>query len=255
MVPQQVPATTAGEVPTISGPDLTKRDAFEPGPSRNVQAIEVGLFLSLIVPSMILSLFVIGQGKVGFVITALAIIARDLALTGLILFFLWRNGEPVKRIGWTSRNCAKCVALGILLFPLLFVGAMLLEFVFLHLGLSAPSTPQPSSLSFTGWIEMPLAVVLVIVVAIAEETIFRGYLILRFVAIGRNVPAAALLSSFVFSLGHGYEGSAGLATVGIMGLVFAVVYLRTGSLIAPIIMHFLQDFISIVLAPMIGAGH
>jgi hypothetical protein len=47
--------------------------------SRKEQAIEVGVFLSLIVPSMVLSLFVIRQGKLGFVITAISIIARDLA--------------------------------------------------------------------------------------------------------------------------------------------------------------------------------
>jgi membrane protease YdiL (CAAX protease family) len=58
-----------------------------------------------------------------------------------------------------------------------------------------------------------------------------------------------LLSSFIFSLGHGYEGTAGLATVGVMGAAFALVYLWRGSLVAPIVMHFLQDFIGIVLLP------
>jgi uncharacterized protein len=239
----------------ILDPDLARPGSAGWGGSRKEQAIELGVFLSLIVPSLILSLFAIGQGKLGFVITALAIIARDLALTGLVLFFIWRNGEPVARIGWTSRKGVKYAALGVLLFPLLFFGAAALESVFLHLGLSAPSKPRPSFLSFQGWIEVPLAVVLVIVVAVAEETIFRGYLILRFVGVGANVRTAALLSSVVFSLGHGYEGSAGLVTVGIMGLVFAVVYLRTGSLVAPMVMHFLQDFISVVVAPLIGNAH
>jgi len=40
--------------------------------------------------------------------------------------------------------------------------------------------------------------------------------------------------------------------VGGMGLVFALVYLWRGSLVAPIVMHFLQDFIGIVLAPWLG---
>lgn len=32
-----------------------------------------------------------------------------------------------------------------------------------------------------------------------------------------------------FALGHGYEGSAGVVTVGVMGMVFALVYLWRGS--------------------------
>jgi membrane protease YdiL (CAAX protease family) len=63
---------------------------------------------------------------------------------------------------------------------------------------------------------------------------------------------AALLSAFIFSLGHGYEGSSGVVTVGAMGFVFALVYLWRGSLVAPMVMHFLQDFIGIVLVPLLG---
>ncbi|TAK00125.1 MAG: CPBP family intramembrane metalloprotease [Candidatus Manganitrophaceae bacterium] len=57
---------------------------------------------------------------------------------------------------------------------------------------------------------------------------------------------ALLLSTLIFSLGHGYEGSAGIVTVGGMGLVFGLVYLWRGSLIAPMVMHFLQDFLAMI---------
>ena len=90
------------------------------------------------------------------------------------------------------------------------------------------------------------------VVALAEETIFRGYLLLRLLPILRSKTAAVLVSSAIFAVGHGYEGSAGLATVGVMGAVFALIYLWRGSLVAPIVMHFLQDFLSIVLLPLLG---
>jgi membrane protease YdiL (CAAX protease family) len=63
-----------------------------------------------------------------------------------------------------------------------------------------------------------------------------------------------MVSSFIFALGHGYEGSAGVVTVGIMGMVFAMVYLWRGSLVAAIVMHFLQDFTGILLLPLLF-GH
>ena len=100
-------------------------------------------------------------------------------------------------------------------------------------------------------IEELLALVLVAVVALAEETIFRGYLLLRFQSVLRSTTAAVLLSSTVFAVGHGYEGSAGLVTVGVMGVAFALVYLWRGSLVAPMVMHFLQDFLGIVLLPLL----
>jgi membrane protease YdiL (CAAX protease family) len=46
----------------------------------------------------------------------------------------------------------------------------------------------------------------------------------------------------------------GVAAVALLGLVFAVMYLRTGSLIAPIVVHFLQDFIAVVVVPLFTNG-
>jgi len=61
-----------------------------------------------------------------------------------------------------------------------------------------------------------------------------------------------VLSAFIFAIGHGYEGTAGVVTVGVMGLAFALVYLWRRSLVAPMIMHCLVDFVSIVVAPVLG---
>lgn len=220
--------------------------------SRKIQATEVAVFLLLIVPSLVLSLFVIRQGQLSFVLSATAIIFRDLGLVCLILFFIWRNGEPVSRVGWTWRRPVGEIIIGVGCFVPVFFVAAFLDRLFLRAGLSAPATPLPSFLSDRGPVEALLAVVLVTVVAVAEETIFRGYLLLRFQPILRRTTASVLLSSAVFALGHGYEGTAGLATVGTMGAVFAVVYLWRGSLVAPIVMHFLQDFLTIVLLPLLG---
>jgi membrane protease YdiL (CAAX protease family) len=79
--------------------------------------------------------------------------------------------------------------------------------------------------------------------------IFRGYLIRRLQTATSSTAAAVLLSSVVFALGHGYEGSLGVVTVGVMGLIFSLVYLWRQSLVVPIVLHFLQDFLAIVLTP------
>jgi membrane protease YdiL (CAAX protease family) len=215
------------------------------------QLFEILVFLFLIVPSLTYSFLAISQGGTGFVLTAIATILRDLALVARILFFIWHNSEPIAAIGWRIMNHWQDIILGAVLFVPVFFGAALLESALQSAGLSAPSTPLPSSLSAKGAGEYVLAFILVVVVAIAEETIFRGYLILRFRAVTASTTIAVLLSAFVFSLGHGYEGTAGVITVGVLGLAFALVYIWRKSLVAPMVMHFLQDFLSIILLPLL----
>jgi membrane protease YdiL (CAAX protease family) len=244
---------------------IQERGAMKPNPnenkpeiatsvqvSRREQALEVSVFLFLIVPSMVLSFFAVKQGTLGFVLTAVATIMRDLGLLSLILFLIWRNKEPISQIGWTFRNGWRDIPLGILLSIPLFYGAILLERTLQALGFSVPATPTPSFLAVKGMGEIVLAVILVVVVAVTEETIFRGYLMLRFRATTASCAVAVLLSAAIFSLGHGYEGSAGVVTVGAMGLAFALVYLWRKSLVAPIVMHFVQDFVSIVVVALLG---
>lgn len=102
------------------------------------------MFLFLIVPSMAISFFAIKRGSVGFVLAANATILRDLALVALIVFFLWRNNEPLEQIGWKRRGAGKEIAVGVALFVPVFLGAGLIE----RIARGTPSTeraPRPRS--------------------------------------------------------------------------------------------------------------
>lgn len=223
----------------------------QPDRRRNEPLIEVMVFLFLIVPSMVLSFFVIGQGGVDFSLSAIATIFRDLSLVSLIGFFLWRNREPIRQIGWTASGWWREIALGIVLFiPVLF-GASYLDQWLRDAGFSG-TTGSQVGLTPQGTGEFLIAFILVVVVAVAEEIIFRGYLLLRFEGSGISLGNALLLSALIFALGHGYEGAAGVITVGAMGFVFALVYKWRASLIAPITMHMLQDMLAIVILPLLG---
>ena len=218
---------------------------------RRGQMLELLVFLFLILPSMALSFFAVKHGSLGFGLVAISTILRDLALVSLVCFFLWRNREPTQDIGWDFRSPGQEIVLGVLLFIPMTFAAQFVEKALLSAGFSSPSTPLPSLEATGGVGETILGIILVSIVAFSEETIFRGYLMLRIRALTSSPAAAVVLSSFIFSLGHGYEGSAGVVTVGFLGAVFALVYLWRGSLVAPMTMHFLQDFIGIVLAPLL----
>jgi membrane protease YdiL (CAAX protease family) len=221
-------------------------------PNRREQVLEVSVFLFLIVPSMLFSFFAIKQGTVSFTLSASSAILRDLALLFLILFFLWRNRERLVSLGWTFRNGWRDVLLGIVLFVPVFYGIGYLDRLLQSIGFSAPQPQQPSFTSPSGGIGYLLAFLMVIVVAVTEETIFRGYLMLRFKSIWGSVGVATVLSSVIFSLGHGYEGTSGVIAIGTMGLALAFIYIWRKSLVAPMVIHFLQDFLVIVLLPLLA---
>lgn len=219
-------------------------------PPRRVQLLEVGVFLFLIVPGLVLAYLSTQPGVLSFRVLAGTTILRDLSLLCLVLYFLWRNGEAFSQIGLTASKATSELLWGLALFLPITVTTSLLEVLFRKLGLSAPTT-LPSYFEFRGGKDLLLALVLVVTVAVVEESIFRGYLIRRFSAITSNLPLAILVSAAIFSLGHHYEGGAGVLSAGIFGVIMSVVYCWRKSLVAPIVIHFLQDFTAIILLPLL----
>ncbi|MFZ1682634.1 MAG: CPBP family intramembrane glutamic endopeptidase [Candidatus Zixiibacteriota bacterium] len=77
-----------------------------------------------------------------------------------------------------------------------------------------------------------------------EEVAFRGYIMTRLRLIGRlnswTIPV--IVSSVVFGACHAYQGLPGFIAISIFGAMFALLYIRTGSLWPCIFAHFLWDF-------------
>ncbi len=220
-------------------------------PDRREQAIELLVFLFLIVPPLALSTLEIRHSSLPFPLAATATILDDLALVALVLFLLWRNREPLARIGWAAPDPRGDLILGLLLFLPLFAGAGILGEYLSALGLSS-SSATPSFLRYQGPFQALLALALILVVAVAEETIFRGYLVTRIQAVTSSPLAAVLISSAIFAMGHGYEGAVGVVIAGVAGVVYALIFLSRKSLVAPVVLHFLQDLTTILLLPLLG---
>ncbi len=209
---------------------------------------EVAVFLFLIVPPMIVGYFS-GTRQEAFGLFAVSAILTDFAFVALVLFFLWRNDEPPSRCGLGGSGAAREILIGALLYPPISGSLALLESVFQRVGLSAPPQTTPRFLAAHGGWQLALAAALVLVVAIAEEILFRGYLLLRFGEILRSASRAVVLSAVVFSLGHLYEGTAGALAVMVMGMALGAIRIWRRSLIAPMVIHLLQDLFAIVIIP------
>lgn len=224
-----------------------------PANARRVQSIELFVFLLILLPLMALSALADRPDELDFATVAIAVIVHDLALLALVLFFVWRNGEGFAAIGWSRGHVAREIGVGLALFAPVFFAIAGLERLLRLSGLSAPDA-LPSYLVPTPGVEYLLALVFLVVVAIAEETIFRGYLLLRFRTLTGSRVAALALSVSVFALGHGYQGSAGIVAVGALGLLYALIYLWRRSLVAPTVMHFVQNAIGLFFAPLASAA-
>jgi membrane protease YdiL (CAAX protease family) len=81
-----------------------------------------------------------------------------------------------------------------------------------------------------------------ITAGIVEEIIWRGFLIWYF-SLFMPLWAAAVLSAVGFGLAHAYQGAKHLPHVTAVGAAFTVLYLVSGSIWLPIIMHAAVDIL------------
>lgn len=84
---------------------------------------------------------------------------------------------------------------------------------------------------------------------VCEEIVFRGLLIAVGVSLGLSLYVAAGLSLVVFILAHIYQGPKNMLWVGLLGFMLTYLYLSTGSLLLPILVHVLVDLRALLLTP------
>lgn len=91
--------------------------------------------------------------------------------------------------------------------------------------------------------ERRLFTVVGVTAGVCEEWLYRGFLLAVVAAVGGGLPTPVLvvLGAVAFGLAHAYQGVAGIVTTGVLGGVMAALYLGTGSLLLPVVLHALVD--------------
>jgi uncharacterized protein len=218
----------------------------EAPPSRKAQVLELLVVLLLMLPSLLSFPHSSREGAViSFSRHATSNIQWEIPRICLLLFLLWRNREPMARIGLTGKRLGSNMAIGVAgYFVIRLVSGMNSRAV-LALGLphSSHRYPYPHHPG-----ELAYSVVYVVIIALAEEIFYRGYLLLRLSSITRSLPAAVLISSLLFAFEHGYQGWPGVISAGLDGVFFTLICLERKSLVPPIVIHFLLNFRLITLA-------
>ena len=114
------------------------------------------------------------------------------------------------------------------------------------LGLNA--TVQASALPHVWW-AVPVLVLSAAQNAILEEVVVVGYLVTRLRELGWATAAAVAVSAVLRGSYHLYQGFGGFAGNVVMGVIFALVFLRWRRLAPLIIAHTLLDVVAFVGYP------
>ena len=82
-----------------------------------------------------------------------------------------------------------------------------------------------------------------ITAGICEELLYRGYLIAYFATFA-NVWLAMLIAAVAFGVAHAYQGPIGILKTGAVGLIMGTLYLVSGSIWGPMLVHAVVDITS-----------
>lgn len=131
-----------------------------------------------------------------------------------------------------------CVSGALLVCPATLLGDIGAAF-YSMIGVPASTAQGSASLSLL----LPVLFASGVLAPVCEEVFFRGYLL--GVLSRRGEMEAALLTALLFAAAHGMDG---FLTYFLLGLLFAAVCLRAGSVLAPVMMHMAYNVTLIVLS-------
>jgi len=171
--------------------------------------------------------------------------------TGLVLWRVATHGTAFAQLGVALPKPGLTAVVTLLLAGLVLAN----QFVSLRRITTHPETvrgslPQIALKIFPQDSPERFAFLLVVVtVAICEEVIFRGFAQHALEDWGGAVATGIAGSAALFCLAHLYQGRRGIITTFVVGLLFSAIRFWTGSLLAPLVAHFLADLTAGFLAP------
>ncbi|HEV3483391.1 MAG TPA: CPBP family intramembrane glutamic endopeptidase [Candidatus Acidoferrales bacterium] len=168
---------------------------------------------------------------------------------------LWRTGArriSLASLGFQIPNLGVVALVSVLLAALILVNQLVsLRRISRGTGEQRGILPELARKVFPqDFAERLVFLAVVMTVSLCEEVIYRGFAQYAFGnSLWGSVLAGVLASAALFALAHAYQGAKGIGATFIVGILFSAVRSWTGSLLPPILAHFLADFTAGMLAP------
>ena len=162
----------------------------------------------------------------------------------LALHLLARDpGRPAEVLGLDRRRPVFDAVAGVVLAAAIGLPGLGLYLVARQLGVNA--TVVPAALPHVWW-AVPVLILSAAQNAVLEEVVVVGYLLTRLRQLDVGVPAAVAVSALLRGSYHLYQGFGAFVGNAVMGVVFALFFLRTRRLAPLIIAHTILDVVSFV---------
>ncbi len=183
--------------------------------------------------------------------------AMLLFLAGLVVLVWWLVGRSLDTLGLTAAPRQWLVG-GIL------AGVLLVAYV-LDTGWSLVTSKRRAEARRRWrrdtpfmpetWREARHSLVLITSAAVGEEIVFRGFLVSYVASLTGSstggLTLAVALPSLVFALCHAYQGAHAMVKIAVGAALFGAIFVVTGSLWIPIVLHFLVDLVASLLGPVL----
>jgi membrane protease YdiL (CAAX protease family) len=190
-----------------------------------------------------------------FLFRSLSGIANNLSSAAVILFVIWRSGDPFSNFGIRPFHIGKDLILGVFLW---FV--MRESYYAVWNGLRSLLSPSDYSLLLSqqtahpfgpkGITQDALLALLCASTGFAEELLMRAYLLTRLEEFFGSTTDAVILTTIIFACFHSYQGAAGVIGAAINGLLSALVFCIVRRLCPLAFAHALHNFLILSRYPV-----
>ncbi len=186
-----------------------------------------------------------------FVVT----LADTVLLIGLMIFFTRRHGESASTLWLGHRPVAREAIRGItLILPIFLIVVVLINGLrLLAPGLHNVEVNPLEQLAAGGPVDALMFGVVVILAGGVREELVRAFLLRRFEQHLGGAPVGVLILSVAFGLGHFDQGWDAVITTAVLGALWAVIYLRRRSSIAPVVSHAGFNSLEVIRIAVTGA--
>lgn len=173
---------------------------------------------------------------IGLIITELFIIP-----VSAVVYLKWKGAnakEAFRLKGIKISALWKCVLITLCVYP---VGLFLNLLANMALGMLGELLPVPVPAAESGREYIINILVIALTAAIGEEMFFRGFMLTGYERLGER--KAVIISAILFGIFH-FNIQNFIGPV-FLGVVFAYMAIRTGSLAAPVVGHFINNAVSV----------
>lgn len=163
----------------------------------------------------------------------------DTALIAILIYvFLQVSGETTREVFFGQRSIRKEIWLGLKLVPAIFL-AVITIVIALRMLFPVLHTVQVSPLeSFLGDpLEAAIFLGVVVLAGGIREELQRGFILHRFDKYFGSVKLGLVLFSLTFGLMHLEQGADVAIAIGLLGLLWGVLYVKRRSVVAPMVNH------------------